>query len=159
MSASGASQREGVDPGRVGAGRDHDQRAPGKPAHAIPYVGRVERVAAVGVRDGEVLEDHPVLPQHAVRLQRCRLEVVRDQPDLAAARVHLRGDGGRKAYRVLLGRLGPLTPVRAAVEVEDDPDVRGQRLLERLAHECLVARRKPPVDTVEGVARAVIPHR
>jgi hypothetical protein len=73
-----------------------------------------------------------------MRFQHRAAAVVDDQAYPAASGVDLQRHRGRQADGVLERRLLALTEMDAAVEVEHYPKVRGQRLLEGLAHELLV---------------------
>src|SRR5438270_2935315 len=128
--APAAHRLEQVHPIRVGARRDHRDRAPGQTADAVPGKRLAQGGAAVSLRDRQVVEDQAVLLDRPVRLQESAARVVGDEPHLTAATRHLRGDGGGEAHRVFDGGLLALADVHLAVEVEKDPDVGGQRLLE-----------------------------
>src|SRR5438445_1007518 len=145
-------------PGRVRAGGDHRDRAARQAANSIPRERLGERSAAVGLAHREVVEDHAVLAHSTVRLQDSSARVVGDEPDLAAAAVHLRRHRGGEADRILDRGFLVLAEVHGAVEVEEDPEVGGKRLLERLGHEPLVLGRKAPVDAAEAIARVVVAH-
>ena len=93
-----------------------------------------------------------------MRLEHRAACVVGDEADLAAAAVHLRSHRGGEADRVLDGGVLTVTKVHSAVEVEQDPQVGGQRLLEGLGHQSLVLGRQRPVDAAEAVAGGVVAH-
>src|SRR5438445_3786191 len=142
----------------IRARRDHGDGAAGQPANAVPRQRLGQRGPAVGLTDREVVEDQAVLAHRAVRLEHRAARVVGDQTHLAAATVHLRGHRRSQAHRVLDRRLLPVTEMHAAVEVQEDPEVRGQRLLERLRHQALVLRRQRPVDAPEVIPCDVVPY-
>src|SRR5216684_7947970 len=143
-------------PRGVGAGGDHGDGAAGQPADLVPRERLGQRRAAVGLGDGEVVEDQAVLPDRAVRLQDRPLRIVRDEPDLPASAVDLRRLRRGEAHRVLDRRFLAFARMHVAVEVEEDPEVGRQRLLEGLRHEPAVAGGKRPVDAAEAVAGRVI---
>src|SRR6058998_1385824 len=126
----------------VGAGRDHGDRPSGQAADAVPRQRLGEGRPPVGLADREVVQDQPVLAHRAVRLEDGAARVVGDQPDLAAAAVYLRGHRGGEANGVLDRRLLAVAEVHTAVEVEEDPEVGGQRQLEGLGHQPLVLGRE-----------------
>src|SRR5438477_420695 len=117
-----------------------------------------DQSVAVGLRDGEVVEDQPVLAQRTVRLEECAARVVGDEADLAAAAVNLRRHGRGQADRVLDRRLLALAEMHLAVQVEEDPDVGRERLLEGLRHQPAVMRGERPVDAAEAVPGRVVAH-
>src|SRR3981081_3931911 len=79
-----------------------------------------------------------------------------DPPPLPAAAVDLRGHRRGKAHRILHSRLLALAEVHVAIQVEQDPEVGGQRLFESLGHELAVPGGKGPVDAPEAVAGGVV---
>src|SRR5712691_1831147 len=99
--APAAHGLEKAHPPRVGARRDHGDRAPGQAADAVPGERLRQRRAAVGLADRQVVEDQAVLADRAVWLEDRALGVVGDETDLAAAAVHLGGHRGGEADGVL----------------------------------------------------------
>src|SRR5437773_5788677 len=156
--APAAHRLEQVHPIRVGARRDDRNRPPRQAAHAIPGKRLAQGRAAVRLSDRQVVEDEAVLLDRAVRLQECAARIVGDESHLAAATRHLCGHRGGEAHRIFDGRLLALADVHLAIEVEKDPDVGGQWLLESLRHEPVVVSRKRPVDAAEAVACHVVAH-
>src|SRR5207244_9821680 len=83
--------------------------------------------------------------------------VVPAQTDPAAPRANLHRHPRRQADRALEWRFLSLPVVNAAIEVQYDPEVGRERLLEGLAHELLVLLRERPVDASIGIPGRVFP--
>src|SRR5579864_6170744 len=130
--ALAAHRLEQPHPRGVGARRYHRDRASWQTADPVPRQRLGKGRAAVGLADREVVEDQTVLPHRAVRFQHGAARIVGDQAHLAAPAVHLRRERRRETHTVLQRRLLVLTEVDRAVEVEQDPEVGRQRLLESL---------------------------
>src|SRR6266851_6600944 len=127
-----AHRLEEAHPTRIGARSDDGDRAARKAANPIPRERLGERRASIRRAHRQVVEDEAVLAHCAVRLEHSAARVVGDQADLASAAVHLRGHRCSEADRVLDGRLLVLAEMHGAVQVEEDPEVGRQRLLESL---------------------------
>src|SRR5438445_6356732 len=108
-------------PGRIGAWRDHGDRASGKAADAVPGQRLRQRCTAVRLTDREVIEDQAVLPRRTMRFEDGAARVIGDQTHLTAAVVHLRRHRRGKAHRVLDRRLLVLTDLHRALEVHEHP--------------------------------------
>ena len=124
----------------------------------VPGQGLRQRRPTVRLGDSQVVEDQPVLADGAVRFQDRALAVVRYETHLAAPAVHLGRHRGCQAHRILDGRVLSLAEVDVAVEIEQDPEVGRQRLLEGFRHETAVARGQRPVDAPEAVPSGVVAH-
>ena len=81
------------------------------------------------------------------------------QADDAALIQQMTREAGCRGHRVFFGALEARAGVDLGVQVEDDPDVGGRVEIELAHHQLVGSRGGRPVDAVEGVARAVIPHR
>src|SRR5437660_552905 len=156
--AAASNRLQQAHPGLVGARRDHGDGAARQPANPVPGKRLRQRRAAVGGGHREVVEDDAVLPDRSVRLQDRPSGIVGDQAHLPAATVDLRRHGSGQAHRIFDGRLLTLAAVDVAVQVEQDPEVGGQRLLEGLRHQAGVTRRQWPVDAAEAVTGDVVTH-
>jgi len=151
-----ASSLQEPHPFRVRAWSDHSGGAARQPAESIPRERFRQRHSPIGLRHSEVVQDQPVLSDGPVRLEDRAFCIVRDEPNLPAAAMNLRCHRCGQADAVLQRRLLALAEVDVLVEVEQDPEVSCQRLLERLGHQPAVARRERPMDAAEAVAGRVI---
>src|SRR5436309_2754603 len=148
---------------RVNASRAINTAAPsatnGMPSMPLgtQYAALVD-LAIVTASANTSTADQRVEAGTAARLQECAARIVGDESYLAAATRHLCGHRGGEAHRIFDGRLLALADVHLAIEVEKDPDVGGQWLLESLRHEPVVVSRKRPVDAAEAVACHVVAH-
>src|SRR2546428_2110811 len=154
--AAPAHRLQQANPLWIGAWRDDSNGTPREPADPIPGEGLGQRGSSIRLRDSEVVEDQPVLPDGAVGLQDGAPGVVGDQADLASAAVDLRCHRRREADRILDSRLLAFPEVHAPVEVQEDPEVRRKGLLERLRHEPRMTCGQPPVNPAEAVAGSVV---
>src|SRR5256885_16983534 len=86
-SPAAAHRLENADPVRFGAGRDHGDRTPGQPTHALTGERLRQRCIAVRLRDGEAVENEPVLTEGPVRLEEGAARVVGNESYLANSAV------------------------------------------------------------------------
>src|SRR5450759_1882429 len=154
--AAPADRLQQAHPIGVGARRDDRDGTPRQPADPLPRERLRQRRPAFCLGDREVIEDEPVLANRAVRFEDGAPGIVRDQAHLAAATVDLRCHRSGQADRVLDGRIFPFTEMHVPVEVQEDPQVGGQGLLECLRHEPAVLGGERPVNAAEAVARGVV---
>src|ERR1700686_5286188 len=87
----------------VGAWRDHRRGASWQPANSIPCKGLGQRCPSIGLGDGEIVQDQPVLPHRPVRLEDRALRIIGDEAYLPAPAVNLRCHRRGQAYTVLEG--------------------------------------------------------
>src|SRR6185437_8928214 len=83
---------------------------------------------------------------------------IQHQPDVAVLIEKMPRHRGGDLDGVLFGAFVAAARLRAALQIEHDPDIAGRVQLEVLDHEFAGARRAAPVNAVEAVAGNVVAH-